>query len=251
MAKLYIVGDSFGTAAGQANWCDMLADRMDLELCNYCLDGVSQDYAFRILIRASTEITKQDRVIVLLTSANRFWFQEQHPQVTNPALESWSQYLDPSVGRAAEQYVRYLQRPELDIQWTVQRLGWLSSWQQRAGWQRPLIICCWPQHLHQALDYQELEWAQGDLVTVSRGELAAGTQLPAFDPRYNHLCMTNHRILCDKISRLWQHSESLRLDEGFAQQQLSEHSLRDPDFCHKELDQAKLKLAHNQRFYKT
>lgn len=246
MSRLFVVGDSFGTASSAwANWTAQAADQLGLELANYCLDGTSQDYAFRILIRASTEITRSDRIIVLLTSANRFWFQEQHPQVTNPALSGWSGYLDAGVDRAALDYVRYLQRPELDIQWTVQRLGWLAAWQQRASWAKPLIICCWPQHLHQAQDYTELSWARGDLVTVSRGELIPGTEITDWDPRYNHLCKVNHQILAHKVAAALVDDQPVDLTEGFDRAILD---LTKIDV--QQLDPDKLSLRPRQRFVK-
>jgi phosphate starvation-inducible protein PhoH len=66
------------------------------------------------------------------------------------------------------------------------------------------------------------------------------------DCRYNHMCLTNHRIMADKILEAFRTDTAPDLTEGFVRGLLKQNSLDDIDFVQRELDV--WTFEHNRQF---
>ena len=90
MNKLFIVGDSFASEPPVGDdykpWFRQAGDLLNLEVENYSMIGVSQDWCFWKLSHHLKELTADDQVLVVMTHPGRFWFFDNKPQMTNPNI---------------------------------------------------------------------------------------------------------------------------------------------------------------------
>ena len=150
MNKLWVVGDSFSRSAdddSKKDWPNIVADRLNLELYNKSELGTSQDWAFELIQLHRNDITQDDQIILALTDPARFYFSQEYPNFSYVNIVGLQNYLPGGLHHAIEQYLKYIQRPQLDIQWTAQRLAWLNNLVTIKNWRKPLILLCVPQVL--------------------------------------------------------------------------------------------------------
>jgi hypothetical protein len=76
-----------------------------------------------------------------------------------------------------------------------------------------------------------LNFASGTLASISAQEYKTSATiaectnfLNGLDPRYNHMCLSNHKILADKIVKSF---DNLDLTNGFIQNILTKENLED------------------------
>jgi len=260
MQKIWIFGDSFSRAsANPKTWCNLLRDRLGCEMINISLRGSSPDWILRQYLAAAAQIQALDYVILLFTNPNRFWFYEDQPDLTNPSIVDFSQHRDPQSAAAAQGYFRYLQRPELDLQWTYYRAIAVSHETQRLGLRRPLLIRCFDQDVSAAESFDTVTWAQGALTDIQFGEYQDPKRVlesisetgrdPVFrglDCRYNHLCLVNHGVLADKLYQSLITDSAPNLTEGFHRGILSQDWINDREFQSQQLDPEQIELYHRQ-----
>jgi hypothetical protein len=245
MPKLYIIGDSYTAAPIDHNsrvWFNQVADRLGLEIENPSRPGVSLDWCWQQLQAwfYNGVITSEDRLVVVMTHPSRYWFLENMPDLSNPWIVDLNNWCSQEQARAIELYIKHIQRPSLDMIQMVNRLGWLAYHSQQVGI-RPLMIKAFEQELGPGLDYPELNWAQGSLMTdlqywefENPVEEKFNEYFFGMDCRYNHLCLSNHDIMADKVTDALK-GEVLDLTQGFQRALLKERGLYDDDFCHREL----------------
>lgn len=233
MPKLWVFGDSFSSSsthnANTRVWTRALKEKLCAEeLMNVSLSGASQDWIIRQFLGATSQISSNDYVVVLFTHPNRFWFVEDRPDLTNPAILDFNQQLDPITAKAAESYFAYIQRPELDLQFTFYRALTVSHECQRLGLGRPLMIKCFPQEVSIAEKFDSLVWANGSLSEVQFNEYQNLDQVleeiqhtgkdsifDGTDCRYNHLCLVNHDRLVNKLADYFLNGTPVDLTQGF------------------------------------
>ncbi len=260
MRRLWIFGDSFSKSSDRAEcWYNLLAQDLNTELINVSLRGSSPDWILRQYLSALSQIDPDDPVIVLFTNPNRFWFYEDQPDLTNPAILDFGQHRDRDQAQAADSYFRYLQRPELDLQWTYYRAMAVSHETQRLGLRRPLMVKCFEQSVSAAESFATVTWARGSLSQLQFDEyqdrdtvlkeIADTGRDPIFrgwDCRYNHLCLSNHRILADRFRDYFVNGTVPDLTAGFHQGLLSTDWINDSEFQQRELDLQQIQLFREQ-----
>lgn len=267
MTRLFIVGDSFSVPPRPEDktlttWTHLvhqgLADRLGVEVkyINCSLMGSSQEWAWKFLqIWLAEDCTPDDYVIVCLTHPSRVWYFEDNPALTNANIVDLDDYVSSEQARAVELYLKHIQRPEIDIQNVNNRMAYVAYQVKRRGLRRPLFIKCFKQDLAQSVDWPEINIANGILMDdVQYWEFVdPDMDIDAkfwngLDCRYNHMCLSNHRILADKILDSFANDTTPDLKQGFQKGLLTWECLTDRDFCRRELDL--YTLDHNSRFRK-
>jgi len=246
MSRLFITGDSFTyvfpTDQNENVWHVDLAKKLNLEIVNVSLWGCSQDFNWRVVhnFKENTEIsiTPDDQLIVLLTSPSRFWFFEDRPDVTNPNVVDIDCAIGTERAQIASNYFRYIQRSQLDRLSVKIRLGWLASTARQMGWKPPLVIFGFEQFIGEPSDFPELKFSKGSLAenVSSMEQIDPKDQYTfrAYDARFGHLCLSNHKILSDKIYQTLVNNSELDLTTGFIRHFLTPENLLDPIFAKKE-----------------
>ena len=248
MSKLWIIGDSYCfTPPSESNeniWSVSLAKKLNYDLENISSLGTCQDWSMFAINHEKHKITVDDQIVIVLTDPARFWFFEDMPDITN----SWITDFDKAVGsdraKAAEGYFKYIQRPSLDILMLNHRLGWLNNLSSVKKWKKIIVIRGFEQFIPDIEEYTNLQFAIGDLYKVSYNEgvlETAGT-----DIRFNHLCLSNHKILSDKIANSIISNNDLDLTTGFIENIYSKEMLKDPELCKAELCQSYLEFYRNK-----
>lgn len=254
--RLIVVGDSFSVEPYQGHdttvtWARQVAQQLNLRLWNLSQYGVSQDWCFEQLrmgfIAEQQPITAEDRIIVMLTHPNRYWFFQDLPHLSNSLIIDVGQYLNRQQATAVHSYFEHIQRPQLDTLQMVMRLGWLAHQIDLLNLPPPLMIKCFDMDVRETAAYPQFTWAQGDLFQVQLAEFAAacGDPLTYFggtDLRYNHLCLVNHQVLALKLINWFQHGTAVNLAEDFHRDLIQPHSQRDAKFCSEQFEDYKVQL---------
>jgi hypothetical protein len=276
MSKLYIVGDSYGAKeVGYTNfdtsgptpdyqygadvyWPKKLADLLGVEeLVNGSSIGTSQDFAWSFLHRWIDEITPDDYLVVILTEASRFWFLQQFPQSSRYDIAKQFPHLHGhSEVEAINQFTRHIQRPAIDLMNVENRLAWLAYQTFKNKWRKPIVVYAMEQGLDFPRPYPDLLFSTGRLEKISMDEAGETTSrkeyndiLQFMDPRYNHLCLSNHQILADKIYQSLVDGAELDLTTGFVKDILSMESVEDPEFQQQELSPGAIKWRQSGKSY--
>jgi hypothetical protein len=247
--RLILVGDSFSVDPMEQEdktmtWARETAERLGLSLMNLSQHGVAQDWCFQQLrtgFHALDSITAQDRIIVVLTHPNRFWFLEKHPNLSNSHIIGMEQYVSKEQNRAIQGFFQHIQRPELDTLHMVMRLGWLAGHIVRLKFPQVLVIRAFGMNVQEAELYKELSWAQGTLFDIQADEfqILETTTYDYFrgvDCRYNHLSLRNHKIMANKVVDYFENNVPLDLSTGFHKGFIEPKSKLDPEFCAKEFN---------------
>lgn len=245
--KLYIVGDSFTHAhvrhhPDQVSWMDQVAELLgkhhgcEVEVVNDSFSGVAQDFCWAVMQSWEGQVQPEDYVILSLTHPSRYWYIHEKPDLSNTQIIDLDQHAGSDVAKAIEFYIRYIQRPSLDSVQLISRMGWLAYMVAGRGWRRPMIVQGFSQLLHQAENYKELNFAQGDLYTVQCMEFEEPHQNPTeryfygTDFRYNHLSLRNHKIMAEKVAAALIADKQLDLTQGFEEGFINEDCVEDPAF---------------------
>lgn len=252
-ARLIMIGDSFSVDPMESTdhtviWPRQVAADLGLKYMPLSQHGVSQDWCFQQLragFHAEDAITAEDRIIICLTHPNRFWFVQDEPNLSNMHIIGMDQYVSKEKNKAIQGFMQHIQRPQLDTLHMMMRLGWLISYVTRLGLPRPLIMRCFDIDVSEAQHHKEIAWAKGFLFDIQHREFSEpGTQSDQYfrgvDCRYNHLTLSNHRILAKKIVDFFQQGITVDLTEGFVQGLVLKDSWRDTDFCTREFNQYRI-----------
>ena len=253
-AKLYVIGDSFSEAPGEADktatWPLLVAQGLsakldkEITLVNPSLTGSSQDYTWKFLQQwASEEITPDDYLVVALTHPSRYWYFEDAPSLTNMSIVDLEWNTPRHQLKAIEYYVNYIQRLELDTIHVKNRMGYIAYQILKKSLNKPLFIKCFNQELGHTSLWDEINVAYGDLeANVQAIEFTdpnprlIGHLWKKRDGRYNHMCLSNHKILAEKVLHSLLTGNRCDLTTGFIGNQLTKDILKDTDFVQKELN---------------
>lgn len=258
MAKLYVVGDSFvsteHTKDTDRDWISLLANKLGVdEVCNNGVLGGSQDFAIHSMQVFEDQITPDDYVLVVLTHPSRFWFFQDEPSVCKANhIEHFAGKFGQMRVDAAQLYVQYIQREQLDTLHVESRLGWLSYNAKFRKWRTPLVVYAMDPVVAPQFNY--------DLI-FSKGSLTENISIPEvkdiktvddyyaviqyLDPRYNHMCLRNHSILADKVYNTFATGAVLDLTTGFENNFLTNELINDAEFQAKELSLAAVEFRNN------
>jgi len=254
MSRLFVIGDSFSASPKKGdetkNWCRLLAERLhqetgrDITLINNSLVGTSQEWCWTHLqIWLNYEMTADDYLVICLTHPSRVWFLDHMPEMTNANIIDLDRWVTKEEAKAIELYIRYIQRPMIDLMNVNNRLAYVAYQTQRRSLRKPLIIKCFDQDLDQAVEFPELLIAQGSLMSDVQYHEFDDPEAErenrfwrGIDCRYNHLCLSNHEILVQKLLDSFVSGQALDLQSGFHRALLKPGALDDIEFCQRELD---------------
>lgn len=264
--RLFIIGDSFSVpplpqdtsnAPVYTRLVQQALSRqhgVEIEVINSSLMGASQDWIWTHLqIWLEYEITAEDYVIITLTHPSRMWFVDRLPGLTNINIIDLDEHATKDEVAAITMFIKHIQRPQLDLMNINNRFGYLGYQILKKSLRRPLILKCFEQDLDQALAWNEFIVANGVLMDdVQQWEFEDpnidrdAKYWYGLDCRYNHMCLTNHAVLAEKIITAFETDTAPDLTEGFVRNLLKPHSLEDMEFIRRELDTCT--WEHNQQF---
>lgn len=257
---LYIVGDSF-TQPPKADetykpWFTRLAEEMNMKVVNCSGIGVSQDFCVQQLMGVLHLMKPEDKILMLLTHAGRFWFFDNRPRLTNANIQNLGDEMTPEEEDAVAKYMMNLQRPPLDLLWQDVRLGWLSAHAKRIGMQAPQVVLGFPRvtpndrkmfdlfFSHELLD--NLRISNGDLLNdVEVLEMKNPQQhygmedsvWQGYDCRFNHLIKSNHDIMLQRMLTAFDKDQPVDLKSpGWVTGVIDDTIFDNKEFIEKELD---------------
>ncbi len=256
--RLWIFADSFGVCDPKQDsarvWTRQLAHRLSqkisqpIELFNYSLIGCSQDWTTSSYMSFVDQMQSQDYVIIVLTSSARYWYFEDQPTLTNWNIIDLDQQVGRERARAAEMYLKHIQRPSLDHFQTVCRLGLVAYETQRRGLRAPLMIRAFDDHVNPCDTWPDLTWAQGSLAEIQWTEYTNASDLLAdyeksgqgyfkgYDCRYNHMCLSNHDILSERLAEQLVSGTPADLSTGYVSGIIEEKWFNDEKLISEELN---------------
>lgn len=262
--RLWIFGDSWSALSPQTDpervWTRQLSHRLSnsinhpVQLRNHSLIGCSQDWITLQFLENAHLMKENDYVIVILTSPQRYWFFKDKPDLTNWNIIDFDQWITADQAKAVEYYIKHIQRDEIDHLHTVNRLANIAYECAARGLRRPLIIKGFAQNLGSAEHYPDLNIARGFLTKVQGEEYSHRDLLSdrynkgltnwfnGFDCRYNHLCLTNHDILVDKLLSALVNDQKLDLEQDFKTDLIGEHWYENPELCSNELNPKSIEI---------
>lgn len=233
--RLIVVGDSFCLLPGPKdtfkNWCQQAADLLQMPLVVRAERGVSQDWQWEQLRQLMTEITGEDRLLVVLTHCERQWFDEHKPGFTHVNVGDLPEHLGEAKTEAIRQWCLHLQRPELDLQHQMHRLGWLHAQihikKLEPAWVLPGFTPHWLvrqirttnqeiMDLYGLRDLHCLRFTEQNLnEDVQHQEMTPGEStnsvFQGMDARYNHMLKRNHEILAERVAMAIRQSQPIDL----------------------------------------
>lgn len=231
-STLYVFGDSFATGPeyypptiapthnhdmpdpmGSGYWGLMdgvahptyiedLGNRLDCtHISWHSLPGVSNDWIFNEIYENYKDISTNDYAVILYTNMNRKWFFEPNQSNLTATETLHSAHV--------KTYLKYLQNDRLD---TIITLGYILATHSLLK-DRCLYV------ILPAYPIPETD-IKGCLNTVSEDEITgppeAWLELTAgFDPRINHLSISNHRTLSIKIYNYFKNNIPIDLTTEF------------------------------------
>lgn len=254
MSRLYIVGDSFSSAEPKGRdqektWWFQLAQKLQCKgFTNWSMIGSSQEYAWYMLQLQLDQITSDDYLLIVATHPSRRWWVIDDPTLGKVEFLQDADHIDPNITKAAELWQRYVQTPQLDSIAVLHRLGWLSAIVESKGLRKPLVIFGFDQLVPGYDEFKNIKYSKGSLTeNVGTPEVPGGHTNDAYnkliqgvDPRYNHMCLRNHKIMLDKTFKAFTTDQDLDLTTGFELGILTAESINDNKFIEKELDLEKI-----------
>lgn len=268
MGRLFVIGDSFSAPPMKGdetkNWPRLLAEKLyqhtgeETLLFNNSLLGSSQDWVWiHLQIWLHHEMTPEDRLVVCLTHPSRVWFIERLPEMSNANVIDLDQWVTKDEAKAIELYIRYIQRPEIDLMNVNNRLAYLAYQIQRRGLQKPILIKCFNQSLDQGTEFPELLIADGIIMEdiqfheFENPEDVESRFWQGVDARYNHMCLSNHEIFAERLLQSFITGQPADLKNGFHRGMLKEGIMDDVEFCKRELCMAmRERNLKNKEVYK-
>lgn len=258
MPKLFILGDSFSYPHTSTKdlWPVVAGKKLskeinkDIEVINYSFIGANQDFLWKNLDVILNEITPEDYLVVVLTSCDRFWFIENRPELSN-LMSSTNIYQatnDTELQTAIFGFMTKIWRPSLSMQWQDHRLGYLSYHVIKKQLRKPLILKGFEWVIDQEERFSDLIFSKHSLAKIQLeefekfdGKFTGGDVLMAekywhhIDCRYNHLCLSNHLILGEKLADALKFETNIDLGSNdFHKKIITEKNCKSEDLAQKE-----------------
>jgi hypothetical protein len=254
-SRLFVIGDSFSVPpkANDATltWPQLVANQLTelsgrpVRLINNSIMGASQDWCWFVMLDWLSDVTANDYVIVALTHPGRYWFVDNIPELSNANIIDLDRFVQGEQLKAIELFIKHIQRPSIDTLNLVNRMAALAYHVVKLGLRRPLMLKAFEQEL-------SISEAWTDELNFSKGVLMDNIQFWEFDDphckdhlntyfrgldcRYNHMILSNHKILADRIALALHHDKTLDLAEGFIRGLITKDSVFDDEFCQREFD---------------
>jgi len=261
--RLWVFADSFGVCDPKKDnprvWSRQLAKRISLmlnepiELFNYSLIGCSQDWTVNSFMSFQDQILPDDFVVIVMTSASRYWYFDDMPTLTNWNIIDLDQHVGKERARSVELYLKHIQRPALDHLQSVCRLSLIAYYAQIKGLRNPLIVKAFDDKFNPCDTWSNLDWAKGFLSAIQFAEYAdqevvvdlynqtGSGYFKGYDCRYNHMCLSNHDILSELLAEQLVNKKVADISTGFKTQLIDKNWYKNEDFMLDELNPTALK----------
>jgi len=269
--KLFVLGDSFSAqrpgTADAPTWHKLTADLLSehhgepVHLINSSLIGSAQDFCWGILQEwfFNGAIGPDDYIVIALTHPSRYWFLDRLPELTNANIIDLDRHISQEEATAIELFIKHIQRPSLDTMLLVNRMAYLALMVNEHKLHRPLMLKCFSQVVGAAEEFEELNWCQGNLFeNIQRDEFANNTLeindvfWRGLDGRFNHMCLSNHKILAEKLADSLINNTVLDIRSGFIKNIIPEDWETNVEFQKTELDyEITLRNLENRASYKS
>lgn len=262
--RLWVFADSFGVCDPNKDsrrvWTRQLARRLSesiqepVELFNYSLIGCSQDWTVNSYMSFVDQMLPDDYVVIVMTSSARYWYFEDLPTLTNWNIIDLDEHVGRERARAVELYLKHIQRPRLDHLQSVSRLALVAYETQNRGLRSPLIVRAFDDSFVPCDTWAHLNWAKGFLSEIQFAEYQDQEQVLAtyeaqgsgyfkgYDCRYNHMCLSNHDILSERLAKQLIDGTVADLSTGYVSEIIGTNWWKDEDFMVRELNPTALKF---------
>ena len=254
MRNLIVIGDSFAFPHPTSQfdlWPVQVGKHFQVSsILNTSMEGCCQDWQLDMFDKQikSGNLTKDDQLIIVLTSEHRFWYFENAPYLSNLfhyRYEAWRKFVpDRSVWDAGQNFANKVWRNEQASRLQRHRLGEIGYRCLELGLRKPIIIPAftnsinaqeWP-HVNIAYgclteDVQALELKKTFNVTEVMRDLWKGMEC-----RFNHLCKINHEILAKSVIESIEKDSQLDLvNTGFHKEIITIDNYNDLKFANENL----------------
>lgn len=252
--NIWLFGGSYagdpGQDANMPTYYSLLRDHFGCQLFNCGKSGSSLTYTYITFNEVRHKIQKNDIILVCLTEPSRQNFFSDRPEVSAMLGLHFHACTDYEKD-AMEKYMKYLHNASNDANTLVNFLYNL----QCATEDLSLTTICMPLSSTRKLlgypnlkdipthDFSSLVFPTGFLFDIPDGEasdsdirkLIYGKFTGYYDPRINHMCMSNHKIMATKLIDTIETGCALDFTNGFRKNILTIESLNSDEFRSTEL----------------
>lgn len=224
---LWCFGDSFvepGFFDPIDTWAQQVSNQLNCDICNYGLGATSLEYMYTKFNNVVNKIQPNDYVIIVLTDPSRKYFFPNHPKISLPSLPNFSyEAITKTEKTALQRYFVHLANPMvykvnlINFLYRVDQLSEKNNLKTIVfhafdntlflkNYQFPSLHIV-PEYLSM-ISFNECENRNYDKIIQD---------IFTYDPRINHLCMSNHAILADKVVEYIEHDVPIVLDNFISQ----------------------------------
>ncbi len=213
MPKLFVVGDSFSELSTKYKpdwlpWTVLLSSKIGYDLVPMSIPGCDQDWQIREL-RKLSNIDKDDRILLVLTSPQRFWYFKDQPWMSNVVYGTYATELvkDKDKLLAIQMFYNHIWREDLFLSFQQSRLSEISWMTHVHKWQKPTIISAFGNCFEG--DYSNLNIIKGNLYEdiqykeysgrIKGQDALMNGEWANYDCRINHMCRSNHEKLVEVL----------------------------------------------------
>lgn len=220
MQTLWIYGDSFAEDHNSSQqWLHQLKQLSNIEqLQVHALAGSANDWISMQILNTSDQWQEDDVVIVIPTQANRQWWFEDHPHMSNINSmwgHAWARELEADNKHrvdAVGYYMNFLQRDDIDTLRCRQMTAWVESVANAKG----VTLRMLP-----AFDLGfSIRGCEGNLTDVCNSEFFDRRVMErhyqqGVDSRVNHLSPVNHEWLANALYTSLVNNIGVDLTQGY------------------------------------
>lgn len=197
---LWCFGDSYvdpNKNSSNPVWTAMIGEKLNCSVQNLGMCATSLDYTYMCF--DSALIQERDHVIIVLTDLHRRFFFLDSPETSSlHQLDNVSS----NKSNAMKHYFTFLSNPKA---YTINLKNFLyrvQSLSEKKNLKTVVFNAFVSTVFVHELDLPNLHIVPNTLFEVSQNEISRDVARADFvkkDPRANHLCVSNHKILADKV----------------------------------------------------
>lgn len=243
---LWCFGDSFVHDPCQPwGWTNLVGAHLNCEPRNFGYAGTSLEYTYCKFDQSQMQFSSGDHVIIALTGIWRRYFIYDNPQLSqawNISEANKGFRFNSIQGKAVGLYFKYIDNQEA---FNVGIINFLYRVQQVAQSLdlKVVVLDCFPEMDQITYRYRSLlkniHYARGNLhqhvsilECVDRQldlDITGGKKYFKGDPRANHMCRSNHKILADKIINHFETGKTIDVSFGFNSNLITWDNYKDLD----------------------
>lgn len=206
------------------NWVNIVSKKLidSVECVNHAVAGASNEYIFHTLMSYASDFKAGDNIIVQLTSRQRRWLIEDHPEFSNFMMEDRKNTLSSAQEAAIKSYAKHLNSDVVDEAIYKACLYGATYIGKMLG------EMCWETGTESGIKvlvlpgFHEIGGVTGTLGDVCFGEFAGQEAKDAYyksvsdcDSRWNHMSEDNHIILAEKVLSFFDNYTEVNLNTDF------------------------------------